>query len=167
MQRFYFLARAYGLAFILIVFTAIIIFSCKKGQNKTDDFNTIENAKEWFSKTEKNYLPAWDKSSVIESNNVNYIIVASNYSLKSDRNKIISTLVIADSLGNYSAKLLEFINSDSPEELIDIITIYKSGLKLKNLKNDYTGNLLVLNSDHRYLYGLQLKDGYLKHNLTI
>jgi hypothetical protein len=164
MRKNYASLKQYLLALTLLT---IIINSCKKGEDKSIDFSAIENAKNWFSKSEKGYLPDWDKAIDLKSNNINYIVLPSNYSLRTDKNKITSKLVIADSLGNYSAKIIEFINSNAPDALEDIVKIYKSDYKLKKLSSNYTGSLLVLNSDHTYLYGLQLQNGYIKHNLKI
>ncbi|MCZ4224544.1 hypothetical protein [Pedobacter rhodius] len=66
-------------------------------------------------------------------------------------------MIIVDSAGKYSAKLIEFINSNVPENLNNIVAIYHGDKNLKNLDGQYSGKVLVLNADHVSLTGGSLK----------
>jgi hypothetical protein len=115
MKKFY--AHSEPMRFYAILILCALFFTnaCKKDEN--NNASSIENAKQWFSSTNKTYLPNWDKAVIVKNADVNYVMLPSNYNIQANTNNIISYLVIADSSGKYAAKLVEFVNSSVPQKL--------------------------------------------------
>jgi hypothetical protein len=80
---------------------------------------------------------------------------------------VVSRLIIADSSGTHSAKLLELINSDLPVSSQDILSIYKGGQTIKSLDSKFSGSLIILDASHMFLYGRKFLFGSVISNISI
>ncbi|KLT64713.1 hypothetical protein [Pedobacter sp. BMA] len=157
-----------GITCIILLNICFVFASCKKNERSISDIDVISNAKNWFLK-EKNidYIPSWDKAEILRENKVNYLILPSNFNLESATNQVLSRLVIADSMGIYSAKLIEIINGDLPESTKDLVSISLGRKHLQNSGSYFSGNVLILDQRHRFLEGERFQDGLVVSNIGI
>ncbi|WP_293786037.1 hypothetical protein [uncultured Pedobacter sp.] len=155
----------------LIFITTIIVllfYCCKKDTTETADDNAlVVEAKNWFISSNKNYIPNWQDAVSFSKNNIIYIILPSNYKLSADTNRIISRLIISNFGGKYSARLLEFIDSNVPGDINNIIKLFHGNENLKRLDGGYSGKVLVLSADHVFINGWQFESGAFKYTLKL
>ncbi|WP_157255684.1 SprT-like domain-containing protein [Pedobacter sp. Leaf41] len=104
------------------------------------------------------------KSRYFKDKEINYLIMPSNFKLETGNNRVVSQLIIADSLGSYSAKLIEVVNADLPETIRDLTVIFQGG---KDLNSNFTGNVLVLDAAHTFKYGQQFINGKVSSKLKV